>query len=130
MRNYLPESVFYGSKKTPIRMFVRAVERVGALTVLVLASFPVSLMTVLLFLETRQPPLERRNYHLGGRNHVRLWRFRAGDRPTFIGGLLERTGLAEAPKLIDIAAGRLPLTGARGRRARLALKRSGFMVQR
>lgn len=111
-------------------MLVRAAERGGALTALVLGSFPISLMTVLLFLETGQPPLERRNYHLGGRNHVRLWRFRTGDRRNLIGGLLERTGLAEAPKLIDIAAGRLPLTGARGRRARLALKRSGFMVRR
>jgi hypothetical protein len=111
-------------------MFVRAAERSGALTALVLASFPISLLTLLLFLETGKPPLERRSYHLDGRSHVRLLRFRTGGRRNLIGGLLERTGLAEAPKLIDIAAGRLPLSGARGRRARLALKRSGFMVRR
>ena len=130
MRNYLVLSVFYGSKKTPFRKLARAAERSSALTALVLGSFPISLLTLLLFLETGQPPLERRNYHLGGRSHVRLLRFRTGGRRNLIGGLLERTGLAEAPKLIDIAAGRLPLSGARGRRARLALKRSGFMVQR
>ncbi len=130
MRKYLVQDLFHRSEALPLRLLARALERGGALLALVLGSFPISLLTLLLFLETGKPPLERRTYHLGGQKRVRLWRFRTGDGGNIIGGLLERTGLAEAPILIDIATGRLSLSSIQGRRARLALTRSTPLVRR